>query len=233
VDGELDPVEIHDIPSLAADVLVLLQSLGSSEDESCMIPSGKVVLCAHSMSAKVAWELLHGLTIRPDTSLTVTALLLLAPAPIGPLEFPAEMREQQLKAYNTLESASWTLRNVLTHKSLGDDVIARLARDCVSMSAGAKRGWIELGMKRDCLDVVRKVAAKLADQSDMQAFRVRVLVGEEDQVETAEKVKRETVDVLNELGFKLVVESKVVAGVGHLLPVEAPEEVVTELGILL
>lgn len=228
VDRKDDSPEDHDIPALAADVLALLKSL--QRDDMKLIPSHKIILCAHSMSAKVAWEVLDTLkgSAEQNFQTTVTGLLLLAPAPLGPLKLPPEMAEQQLQAYNSLESATWTLENVLTYKQLGEEVIRTLARDCVNMTPGAKRGWIELGMKRDCLAVVRDIADT---DSLRRNLRVAVLVGDKDPVETADKVKKETVDVLTDLGF--VVRLKIVAGVGHLLPVEAPEEVVLELEGLL
>lgn len=226
VDTEDDPPENHDIPALAADILALLKT--AQHEEMNLIPSQKIILCAHSMSAKVTWKILHALKHDQErsTRTTVTGLLLLAPAPPGPLTLPPEMAEQQLKAYESLESATWTLENILTYKKVGKEAIQTLARDCVSMSPGAKRGWIELGMKRDCLADVRDIA-----DSMRQDLRVAVLAGEKDLVETADKVRNETVDVLTDLGF--VVRSKVVTGVGHLLPVEAAEDVVLELEQLL
>jgi pimeloyl-ACP methyl ester carboxylesterase len=242
LNSEQDPLESHDIPALATDVIALFETLANDGGEQqALIPSRQVVLCAHSMSAKVAWEILHALTSSGNESVnlldnkrttTVKGLLLLAPAPPGPLELPAEIREQQLKAYDSLDSALWTLRNVLTHKDLSDQVVGRLATDCVSMSPGAKRGWIELGMKRDCRGVVEDMVARIkADWQREGTFQLRVLVGEKDKVETVEKVKSETVDVLTELGLDVTLT--IVPEVGHLLPVEAPEEVAAELGKLL
>jgi pimeloyl-ACP methyl ester carboxylesterase len=244
LNSEQDSLESHNIPALAADVVALLETLANDDGEQQdLIPSRQVVLCAHSMSAKVAWEILHALpssgneSVNPDNNskrtTTVKGLLLLAPAPPGPLELPAELRAQQLKAYDSLDSALWTLRNVLTHKDLSDQVVERLATDCVSMSPGAKRGWIELGMKRDCRGVVEDVVARIKAerQREGETFQLRVLVGEKDKVETVEKVKSETVDVLTELGLDVTLTT--VPEVGHLLPVEAPEEVAADLRKLL
>ena len=228
--GDDDAPEDHDIPALVADVLALLGSLGPDGDEALnLIPSGKIVVCAHSMSAKVAWEVLGGLV--DSKAISMAALLLLAPAPPGPLELAAEMREQQLKAYQSIESATWTLKNVLTHKELDDAVIERLAKDCVEMSPGAKRGWIELGMRRSCADTVNKVAARLLAEGLQADFPVSILAGEHDKVETTERVQKESVEVLRSLGF--AVTFKVVPGIGHLLPVETPEDVAVSLGKLL
>ena len=231
--SEEDSPQRHDIHALAADVLALLDVLVRDEDEgSNLLPSGKVVFCAHSMSAKVAWEVLSRLDLGDQThALGVAGLLLLAPAPIGPLELPPEMREQQLGAYASMESARWTLSNILTRKTPDKEFLNGLARDCVGMSSGAKRGWIELGMKSDCTDAVRKVADNLVTNKSLKDFPVVVLAGEHDVVETVDKVKKETVDVLAKLGF--VADMSVIAGVGHLLPVEAAGEVAEELSKLM
>lgn len=229
----------HDIPALAADILALLHS----DDMRDLLPSGEIVICAHSMSAKVVWEMLPVLLSDLEhrsrqSSVMLEGLLLLGPAPVGPLVFPPEAREQQLRAYESFDSAEWTLRNVLTcsGKLHHDDVIRKLANDCIGMSPGAKRGWIEHGMKRDYTDVVKLVAASQRRTVSLwdgkgrvkNKLKVRVLVGEEDQVETVQRVKTQTVDVLRDTGG-FDVEFETIAGCGHLLPVEAPREVVAEL----
>jgi pimeloyl-ACP methyl ester carboxylesterase len=228
-----DTLQNHSISSLAADVLGVLSSPDFTSD---LIPSGRLVLVAHSMSAKVAYHVLYylgnggidGSGVR--IGFRVQRLLLLAPAPIRPLDLPPQMRAQQLRAYDSLESASWTMRFVLSHAPLDDDVVRRLASDAVGMSPGAKSGWLgEYGMKVDCTEVLR--AAMNLVKGTRRAFRVRVLVGREDRVETVEKVQEETVDVLHSMGVNVGI--KLVEGCGHLLPVEAAKEVVGEIESLL
>jgi pimeloyl-ACP methyl ester carboxylesterase len=228
-DAELDLPSHHSIPFLAADVLALLRSGEVIED---LIPSHKLVIVAHSMSAKVAWEVLCGLSpTRSEATpeIEVVSVLLIAPAPPGPLELPPEMRQQQLIAYQTVESAKWTIANVLTHRPLSQEVIDRSAKDCAGMSPGAKRGWIEEGMKYSCVEAVRNLAATHQGQS---AKLVRVLVGTEDVVETVGRVQSETVDLLQSLGG-FAVNMRVLEGCGHLVPLEDPDSVVEEVGKLL
>jgi 3-oxoadipate enol-lactonase len=228
---EHDTPEDNDIPALAVDVLALLDILrGDNDDGLSLIPSRKLVLCVHSMSAKVAWEVLSGLHAGGET-LEVTGLLLLAPAPVGPLVLPPEIRKQQLGAFESSESVRWTLENMIMHKVPDNDTLEKLASNAAGMSSAAKRGWVELGMQRESLEAVRNVATGLEGGSKLASFKVVALLGEQDKVETVEKVTRETVDVLTELGFAVCV--RVIPGVGHLLPVEAPEEVVFELGKML
>ncbi|KEF57585.1 uncharacterized protein A1O9_05503 [Exophiala aquamarina CBS 119918] len=218
---EPDLAEDHTISTLASDVLAVLQS----EDFVDLVPSGKVVLGAHSMSAKVSLQLLHNLEIEPSTSVTakvaITSLLLLAPAPPGPLEFSLEMRAQSMKAYKSLQSAEWSMRHVLTHRLLTDELATQLARDAIRMSQGAKRGWLEFGMGTDCTNAAWDFAKR------RPGMRVSILVGQEDKVETPEKVRKETVGVLQAMGFK--VETKVINDCGHLIPIEAVRDVVCQL----
>jgi pimeloyl-ACP methyl ester carboxylesterase len=60
---------------------------------------------------------------------------------------------------------------------------------------------------------------------------IRVLVGSADRVETVEKVRKETLDPFAAAGWDISL--RVLEGVGHLLPVEAVDEVVREIEVLL
>ena len=190
-----------------------------SQQFQTLTPSKKLIVCAHSMSAKVACELLASFS--SSAHVEITGLLLLAPAPPTPLILPVHMKEQQLIAYSTLESAKWTMQNVLTAGNLNDNVIDQLAKDAAGRSTGAKRGWIEVGMGYDCSASLEMLSGTLAK------VLVRVLVGSKDVVETVDRVKRETTEVYADHGCDI--NMRVVEGVGHLLPVEAVDDVVLEI----
>jgi len=204
-----DAAETHSIIPRANQLRVLLQQAEIKE----LVTSRRLIICAHSMSAKIAY---HFLAVLKDEGVQPTGLVLLGPAPVGPLVLPPEMQQQQLQAYETEESATWTIENVLTARpgklSPGDS--AELAKDCARMSPGAKHGWLKHGMAVDCSVVVTEM------QKRWPRLAVRVLVGSDDKVETVERVQKGTVMPLQELGFD--VEMAVVGGAGHLLPVEAP-----------
>ncbi|KAL6250937.1 hypothetical protein RBB50_001145 [Rhinocladiella similis] len=224
--SEADAPQEHSIEALASDVLAVL----ASEQFTDLAPSGEVVIVAHSMSAKVAWcvmrDICQGCFPRGSRrKVAVRRLLLLAPAPPGPLTLPPDMREQQMQAYQSIESATWTVKNVLTCGNLGHNAVDRLVRDAIAMSDGAKKGWVDLGMNLDCTDVVDQVMKTVPE------FKVTVLAGRRDIVETADRVQSETVDVVNGLG-NCAVRFRIIEGSGHLLPVEAPAEVVRELIML-
>jgi pimeloyl-ACP methyl ester carboxylesterase len=230
LENDADAPEDHDIPALAECVLKLLDwireifEVAQKTDRQRHL---KVVLCAHSMSAKVNWEVLHALSKEDNPRTSITGLLLLAPAPIEPLVLPPETARQQLIAYDNLESATWTIRHILTSSPLAEDVVDKLAQDCVAISPAARRGWIELGMKYDCTDTVQSLARTLNASEVQRQLPIKILVGEHDRVETPEKVRTQTVEVLQQLG--LLARMKVVPDVGHLLPVEATNEVVAAL----
>ncbi|KAK5102348.1 hypothetical protein LTR70_000133 [Exophiala xenobiotica] len=203
-----DAAKMHSIIPRARQLKCLLQ-----EPEIRKLTSKRLIICAHSMSAKIAY---HLLTLLDHEQTQPTNLILLGPAPVGPLILPPDMQQQQLQAYQTQESAAWTIENVLTARTgkLGSDVVAELAKDCASMSPGAKRGWPEYGMAVDCSEIVKEVRSKWSQLS------VKILVGSEDKVETVERVTEGTVIPLQNSGFD--VELSVIDTAGHLLPAEAP-----------
>ena len=209
--------EVHSIEPRAEQV----RSLLATELGKTLVQSGKLVICAHSMSAKISYALLSMLAGDETFEVENVALVLLGPAPVGPLVLPAEMREQQLKAYRSVESARWTIENVLTSKKLDDGTLNGLAEDCAGMSAGAKAGWLKYGTQLDCAAYLPVIKKQWPDLS------VSVLVGEFDKVETVERVEEQTVVPLKERGFQA--QSRVVEGCGHLLPVEAVDEAVTAI----
>ncbi|ETN43819.1 uncharacterized protein HMPREF1541_11143 [Cyphellophora europaea CBS 101466] len=208
-----DSPDQHSVPALANDVVKLMQADQIQE----LIPSKRLVICAHSMSAKVTVQLLRKLEIS-NARFGIEGIVFLAPAPPGPFELSSDMREQQLTAYQSRESAEWVLRNVLTTGKLNAEQYRTLAENCFNMSPGAKRGWIERGMQWSCLDTLAALRTKP---------KVRILVGSNDLVEPVERVKTETLEILRMQGFD--VEVQMVEGSGHLLPVEAPGAVVQEV----
>ena len=151
----------------------------------------------------------------------VQSLLLLAPAPPTPLTLPSEVREQQLTAYDNAQNAKWTIENVLSSAALDEETVKSLVNDCVSMSEGAKRGWIEVGM----LESVEEMLGAMGKEG--KVVKIKALAGKKDNVETLERVEGETVETLRGLGFE--VGLRVLEGCGHLIPIERGEVVVDEL----
>lgn len=162
------------------------------------------VLIGHSMGGKVA-QLVAGRGL----ALGLRALVLIGPAPPTPLELPPDMRSVQLSAYSSRQSAEFVVKNVLSSSALSDENVTDLVDDMMKGSEFAKQAWPSYGMTEDILAEVRRI--KLA---------VLVVAGELDRVEPVERLRTKIVG--NIPTAKLVI----VEGSGHLIPLEAPFEVV-------
>lgn len=240
-----DAPHAYSIRALADDTIAVLLHLQAAH----LLPPGldglgDFVLCGHSMGAKVALAV-AGVLADPHSSRPrgprLRGLLLLAPAPPGPLIVPGEVRAQMEHAYDSAESVRATVRQALAgdggkrlESSLNGDDMGMIVRDGLAGSEGAKKGWLEVGMSED----IRGSLA--ADQATKSELKVRVLVARSDRVETAERVEAETVNVLKGVGIPdvkyRVLEPATNPGredYGHLLPLEAPQAVAEELLALL
>ena len=208
----------HSIKALAEDLLRFLESPELAE----MVDLSGLIVGAHSMSAKVTLKLASMIAKDEKSStLYIRAVLLMAPAPPSSLVLPDEVRKGQLTAYDSVENARWTVRNVLTSTQLDEGVIEELVQDCVRMSEGAKTGWIEVGMA-ESLEMDLKVLTN--ERALLRGMPVRVLAAVVDKVEILEIVENETVASLRSYGFDIGLRK--LEGCGHLVPVERPDAVV-------
>ncbi|KAG0648349.1 putative hydrolase [Hyphodiscus hymeniophilus] len=164
---------------------------------------GDFTLVGHSMGGKVA-QLITGRRLVKG----LKGVVLVAPAPPTPLVLPADMKEQQLSAYSSPQSAEFVARNVLSSTKLDDETIAMLVEDMTRGNEFAKAAWPNYAMAEDIVEVAKKIDVPIL-----------VIAGELDKVETLDRVKKEVLCNVN--GAEIVV----VLGSGHLLPVEAPGEV--------
>ncbi|KAF7343371.1 Alpha/beta fold family hydrolase [Mycena venus] len=167
-----------------------------------------LILVGHSMGAKVA----QVLAARGDLDGLLKGLILIGPAPLGKLELPAEMREQQVAAYSSRESAELALKYVLLGSDVGADELRLLVDNCVEGSEHARTAWPKYGMQEDYEELVAR-GLKMP---------VAVVVGGLDKVETIERVNERVVQVLKKAGADVTMT--VLEGVGHLMPVEAPRQ---------
>jgi 3-oxoadipate enol-lactonase len=162
-----------------------------------------LILVGHSMGGKVA-QLIAGRNVFGSQ---LKGMVLIAPAPPTPLQLPEDMREQQRAAYATYQSAEFVIRNVLTSKSLSDATVQMLVQDMLKGNKFSREAWPDYGMGEDIVRDAEKITVP-----------VLMIGGEKDRIETVEKVRKEVMEVVN-------CEMIVVKGSGHLLPVEAPDEV--------
>jgi 3-oxoadipate enol-lactonase len=185
--------DAYSIAQLARDIETLIPKLDVKE----------FVLVGHSMGGKVA-QLIAGRGVLKG----LKGLVLLAPAPPTPLVLPPDMKEQQIVAYSSTQSAEFVVRNVLSSSKLDDGVVSMLVEDMMKGNKFAKAAWPAYAMGEDIAEDAKRIDVP-----------VLVIAGELDQVETVERVKSEV--VRNVKGAELVV----VQGSGHLLPVEASVEI--------
>ncbi|GAQ45874.1 hypothetical protein AtubIFM56815_004120 [Aspergillus tubingensis] len=210
--GPADSSKDYSITPMALDVASVLSHLQST---TSLVDNG-VILIGHSMGAKVTLATLSKLS---DSLLSlIKGLVLVAPAPPTPLILPAEMSEQQRKAYDNEASVRWTVENVLSSvQNISSDDINMAIRDSLAGSTLARDGWILHGMQEDITSALDEVSTRLAGWK----VRVSVLAGSEDIVENKDRIEKEVVGALAQRGFE--VQFEVFKGVKHLIPLENPE----------
>jgi pimeloyl-ACP methyl ester carboxylesterase len=190
--GPQDP-DAYTTKQLATDIETLIPKLDVQE----------FVLVGHLMGGKVA-QLIAGRGLVKG----LKSVVLIAPAPPTPLELPKEMKEEQLAAYLSPQSAEFVTRNVLSSSKLDDETVGMLVKDMMKGNEFAKAAWPAYGMAEDILEEAKKIDVP-----------VLVVAGELDRVETVQRLRGEV------LGNLKGTEMVVVEGKGHLLPVEASVEV--------
>lgn len=161
----------------------------------------RFVIVGHSMGGKVA-QILAGR--RPAG---LEGLVLVAPAPPTPMQVPEEARAGMLASYQSREGALQAL-GVLAGSPLPQTLQEQVIADTLRGEAGAKRAWTDRGMTQD-------VSAGL----ESFALPVDVLIGERDQIEREAVLRPALSRFLPQATFTIV------PGVGHLLPLEAPEAI--------
>jgi pimeloyl-ACP methyl ester carboxylesterase len=161
----------------------------------------RYVLVGHSMGGKVA----QLFALRQPSGLA--GLVLVAPAPPTPMQVPADMRAAMLDSYQTRQGAQEALK-ILTYQPLDEQEREALIADTLRGTADAKRSWTEYGM----------IAELGADLLPI-AVPTIILVGDQDRVERAETLRRSYARALPHA------ELRVLEGVGHLSPLEAPGEI--------
>jgi len=160
----------------------------------------RFVLVGHSMGGKVAQILAAR---RPDG---LEGLILVAPAPPVPMPVPEAARQAMLESYGSRAGVQQALQ-ILAFRPLSGEDQESVIEDTLRGLPDAKQAWTDSGMTMglgECLSVV--------------TVPTLIAVGDQDQVENAAALRTIFSNALPHA------EIHVLAGVGHLSPLEAPQE---------
>jgi pimeloyl-ACP methyl ester carboxylesterase len=161
------------------------------------------VLVGHSMGGKIA-QILAGR--RPAG---LRAVVLVAPAPPTPLLVPDAQKRSMLASYTTPEGIGEALgRKVINHRPLTIEQRLLVTEDSLGGTEAAKTSWISQGM---VLDITKQTASITVP--------ICVIVGSADQVEKEAALREALLPLVPHAKFKVIEE------VGHLSPLEGPDEV--------
>lgn len=191
--------EAYSIAAMSSDLAAIIGATSLNNHESGF------VLVGHSMGAKVAQH--YAATAKPSH---LKGLFLVAPAPLRGLQLPAEAKQQQRAAYQSAESVQFVLDNVLTAQSgaLPAEVVRQVVSDSLRGNDFAKAAWPEYGMEEDYSELVREISVPVIS-----------LRGDKD-------FERDNVGLL---GVDQGWSNKTVENCGHLIPLEQPEILASEL----
>lgn len=167
-------------------------------------------LLGHSMGGKFA------LALAARQPLGLRGLLLLSPSPPTPEPISPADRQASREAWGKPDEAEKTFQKI-TNRPLPEGIKIQIVGDNLRTSQAAWEAWLDLGSKED-------ITAQMA------AIQVpcSLLVGTDDRAIPATVQEQQTRPLLP-LGSAF----GLVPGAGHLLPYEAPEEVVNALRPLL
>ncbi|KAK7192228.1 hypothetical protein DPSP01_010234 [Paraphaeosphaeria sporulosa] len=197
-----DTPEAYTITALADDVEASIRELRLE----------RIVLVGLSMGAKVAQLVASRWYSGVGVLTALEGLVLMSPAPTTPLRLPFEMREQQLHAYDDLNSAAFVAKNVLTASFQDRDLPEFVVDDMIKGRQWAREAWPAYAMGEDVSGEIGRIAVP-----------VLVLAAEKDLVEPVERVRKEVCERIPGAKLQVLNES------GHLSPVDAPDAVVENI----
>ncbi len=161
----------------------------------------RYTLIGHSMGGKIA------MAIAARRPAGLQSLILIAPSPPTPEPMTDEARKELLEMFGDAERIRVHLQKIAAH-SLSDSALADEVALHLQARRIAWRAWLEEGSREDI-------------SSRMQQVEVSALVlgGEADKAFTPEFLKREVVAYFSQAKLQII------AGAGHLLPLEQPSAV--------
>jgi len=166
----------------------------------------RYVLVGHSMGGKIAQLLASR---RPEGLL---GLVLVAPSPPTPLVFPEEARATLTTVYDSRESIEAALSHVLVTDPLSPALHEQVVADSLAGSPAAKLAWPLQISQEDITAQVSRIGVPTL-----------ILSGSADKVDPREVLEGELLSRLADGRMQLI------EGMGHLLPLEAPEQVASHV----
>lgn len=162
----------------------------------------RYILVGHSMGGKVAQLVASR---RPPG---LVGLALVAPAPPTPLGLPENHRRAMTHAYGTRESVVATVADVLAPGGLDAADLETVVADSMAGARVARDAWPLASSQEDITAAVASIDVPIV-----------VLSGEHDRVDPPDILRRRLLPHLDKA--RLIV----LPNVGHLLPLEAPQDV--------
>jgi len=194
-----------DLPGFGRSTPLPAYSVHAVADEVARLTAdrrlGSYVLVGHSMGGKIA------LSCAASAPPGLAGLVLVAPSPPSPEPMDENERDRLLASHGDCRSAEEPLRTITKRPILAEDAAICIA-DNVLTSLKAWRWWLAEGSREDITERARQVPCP-----------VLVLGGSADPVIAPSVIAS---DVMPWLADASRVE---IAGAGHLLPLEAPQEV--------
>jgi len=160
------------------------------------------VLVGHSMGGKVAQ------LIAATRTVGLRGLVLVASGPAKPAaEITPEYQQGLSHAYDSDESVAGARDHILTATPLSDEIKAQIAADSRASTDAARNEW-----------PLRAIAEDVSAHTRMVNVPTLVVGGENDHVEPVEVLRDNLVPYLSGADFMVISDT------GHLIPLEAAEE---------
>lgn len=162
-------------------------------------------LVGHSMGGKIA------LQVAASSDRPPQEVVLIAPSPPTQEPMPDQEKKRLLTHHPSQANAETTIKNA-THQSLNDEQHTVAVTTHVGVEATAWRWWLLEGMNYS-----------IADQLSNLDIPITVLASQDDPVISYDTILSEVMEVIPQANLVSI------QGVGHLIPLEAPEWVTNQL----